>query len=83
MNKTSFLMKNNLKYEKYIQQNSKYLNVVEYELLAIGASIATAIATIVLVFVLWRTIKQMEATVTLSKIQTELDSEHGQDHLTA
>jgi len=45
--------------------------VVEYELLAIGASIATAIATIVLVFVLWRTIKQMEATVTLSKIQTE------------
>lgn len=45
--------------------------MVEYELLAIGASIATAIATIVLVFVLWRTIKQMEATVTLSKIQTE------------
>jgi len=41
------------------------------EVLAVLGSLATAIATIVLVVVLWRTIKQMEATVKLSKIQTE------------
>ena len=45
--------------------------MAEFELLTVGGSIATAVATIVLVFVLWRTIKQMEATVKLSKIQTE------------
>jgi len=35
------------------------------------ASIATAVATIALVFVLWKTIKQFEATVQLSRVQTE------------
>ena len=35
------------------------------------ASVATAVATIALVFVLWKTIKQFEATVQLSRVQTE------------
>ncbi len=35
------------------------------------AAIATAIATIALVFVLWKTIKQFEASVKLSRVQTE------------
>ena len=43
----------------------------EFELLSVIGSLATAVATIVLVILLWRTIKQMETTVKLSKIQTE------------
>ncbi len=35
------------------------------------ASVATAVATIALVLVLWKTIKQFEATVQLSRVQTE------------
>lgn len=35
------------------------------------ASIGTALATIALVFLLWRTIKQFESQVELSRIQTE------------
>ncbi len=35
------------------------------------AAIATAVATMALVFLLWRTIKQFEATVEVSRIQTE------------
>ncbi len=34
--------------------------------------LGTAIATVFLVFLLWKAIKQMEATVSLSKIQTNL-----------
>ena len=44
--------------------------MVEIGFAEIGA-IATAVATIALVFVLWRTIKQLEASVKLSKVQTE------------
>lgn len=40
-------------------------------LLEAAASVGTAIATIALVFLLYRTIKQMEATVHLSRVQTE------------
>ena len=43
----------------------------DLDILAVAGSLATAIATIVLVILLWRTIKQMEATVVLSRIQTE------------
>ena len=43
----------------------------DFELLSVIGSLATAVATIVLVVLLWRTIKQMEATVVLSRIQTE------------
>jgi len=35
------------------------------------AAIATAVATIALVLMLWKTIKQLEATVKLSRVQTE------------
>ncbi len=35
------------------------------------AAIATAVATIALVIMLWKTIKQLEATVQLSRVQTE------------
>ncbi|HUU47484.1 MAG TPA: hypothetical protein VMW55_01750 [Nitrosopumilaceae archaeon] len=45
--------------------------MAEIEILAVIGSLATAVATIVLVLLLWRAIKQMEATVKLSKIQTE------------
>jgi hypothetical protein len=48
-----------------------YPIVEEFELLSVIGSLATAIATIVLVILLWRTIRQMEATVVLSRIQTE------------
>ncbi len=44
--------------------------MVEIGFAEIGA-IATAVATIALVFVLWKTIKQFEATVQLSRVQTE------------
>ncbi len=44
--------------------------MVEIGFAEIGA-IATAVATIALVFVLWKTIKQLEASVKLSKVQTE------------
>jgi len=37
---------------------------------AIGG-IATAVATIALVIILFRTVKQLEATVVVSKVQTE------------
>lgn len=43
----------------------------DYSILEILGSLATAIASVVLVFLLWRTVKQMEYTVKLSKIQTE------------
>lgn len=44
---------------------------MDYELLSVIGSLATACATIVLVILLWRTIRQMEATVVLSRVQTE------------
>lgn len=44
--------------------------MVEFSIEAIG-SIATAIATIALVIILYRTVKQFEATVEVSRIQTE------------
>ncbi|MCV0392942.1 MAG: hypothetical protein K5790_06575 [Nitrosopumilus sp.] len=43
----------------------------DFELLSVIGSLATAVATIILVVLLWRTIRQMEATVVLSRIQTE------------
>jgi len=51
--------------------NHHHLNVVEIEILGVIGSLATAAATIVLVILLWRAIKQMEVTVKLSKVQTE------------
>ena len=45
--------------------------MVEVALFETAASIGTAIATIALVILLYRTIKQMEATVSLSRIQTQ------------
>ena len=45
--------------------------MVELEFFETGAAIGTAVATIALVILLYRTIKQMEATVSLSRIQTE------------
>jgi len=44
--------------------------MVEFSIEAIG-SIATAVATIALVILLYRTVKQFEATVEVSRIQTE------------
>lgn len=44
--------------------------MVELDVAGIG-SIATAIATIALVLLLYRTVKQLEATVEVSRIQTE------------
>ncbi len=43
----------------------------DYNILETLGSLATAVASVVLVFLLWRTVKQMEYTVKLSKIQTE------------
>ncbi len=57
--------------QKVYPIESRCLDVEPLEVLAVLGSLATAIATVVLVVVLWRTIKQMEATVKLSKIQTE------------
>jgi len=45
--------------------------LVEYAFIESAAAIGTAIATIALVILLYRTIKQMEATVHLSRVQTE------------
>jgi hypothetical protein len=45
--------------------------MVDFELLTVVGSLGTAIATIVLVILLWKTIKQFETTATLSRIQTE------------
>ena len=45
--------------------------MTEIEALGVIGTLATAVATIVLVYLLWRTIKQVEATVKLSKVQTE------------
>ena len=44
---------------------------IDYALLATFGTIATAVATVALVLLLYRTLKQMEATVKLSRIQTE------------
>ncbi len=44
---------------------------IDYGLIATVGTIATAAATIALVFILWRTVKHMEATVELSRVQTE------------
>lgn len=44
--------------------------MLELTIEAIG-SIATAVATIALVYLLYRTVRQLESTVTLSRIQTE------------
>jgi hypothetical protein len=44
---------------------------VEHVSIEAWAAIATAVATMALVFLLWRTIKQFEATVEVSRIQTE------------
>jgi len=43
----------------------------DYNVLETLGSLATAVTSVILVFLLWRTIKQMEYTVKLSKIQTE------------
>ena len=43
----------------------------DYSILETLGSLATAVASVILVFLLWRTVKQMEYTVKLSKIQTE------------
>lgn len=43
----------------------------DYGILETLGSLATAVASVILVFLLWRTVKQMEYTVKLSKIQTE------------
>ena len=43
----------------------------DYNILETLGSLATAVASVILVFLLWRTVKQMEYTVKLSKIQTE------------
>lgn len=45
--------------------------MTEIEILGAVGSIATAAATIVLVILLWRAVKQMEITVKLSRVQTE------------
>ncbi len=45
--------------------------MADVEFLGVIGTLATAVATIVLVFLLWRTVKQVEATVKLSKVQTE------------
>ncbi|NIP62388.1 MAG: hypothetical protein GWN01_16570 [Nitrosopumilaceae archaeon] len=45
--------------------------MVDLSLIGQVGSIGTAFATIALVFIFWRAIKQMEHTVKLSKIQTE------------
>ena len=45
--------------------------MAEIETLGVIGTLATAVATIVLVYLLWRTIKQVEASVKLSKVQTE------------
>ena len=43
----------------------------DYSILETLGSLATAVASVILVFLLWSTVKQMEYTVKLSKIQTE------------
>lgn len=45
--------------------------MAEFTVIGQVGSIATAIATVALVFIFWRAIKQMEHTVKLSRIQTE------------
>ena len=45
--------------------------MADLEILGIIGSLGTAIATIVLVILLWKTIKQFETTATLSRVQTE------------
>ena len=47
------------------------MGMAEFEFIQAGAAIGTAVATIALVILLYRTIKQMEATVHLSRVQTE------------
>jgi hypothetical protein len=45
--------------------------MVDLELFTVIGSLGTAIATIVLVILLWKTIKQFETTAKLSQVQTE------------
>ena len=45
--------------------------MADYELLTVIGSLGTAVATIVLVVLLWKTIKQFETTAKLSQVQTE------------
>jgi len=45
--------------------------MVDLEFLQAIGGIATAVATIALVIILFRTVKQLEATVVVSKVQTE------------
>ena len=45
--------------------------MVDLELFTVVGSLGTAIATIVLVILLWKTIKQFETTAKLSQVQTE------------
>ena len=45
--------------------------MADYEILTVIGSLGTAIATIVLVILLWKTIKQFETTAKLSQVQTE------------
>lgn len=45
--------------------------MVDYELLTVIGSLGTAIATIVLVILLWKTIQQFETTAKLSTVQME------------
>lgn len=44
---------------------------MDFTILESFGSLATAIASVVVVFLLWKTVKQMEATVVLSKLQVE------------
>ena len=45
--------------------------MIDYELLTVIGSLGTAIATIVLVILLWKTIQQFETTAKLSTVQME------------
>lgn len=46
--------------------------MIDTQILETVGVLGTAIATVLLVFLLWKAIKQMEATVSLSKVQTNL-----------
>ena len=58
-------------FKKYIQLNHNHFSMVEIEILSVVGSLGTAIATIVLVILLWKTIKQFETTAKLSAHQME------------
>lgn len=45
--------------------------MIDFAILESFGSLATAIASVIVVFLLWKTVKQMEVTVVLSKLQAE------------